>query len=97
MTHVDKEDEIQKYKAEKSIVDIEQKNPIRIKDEEESLSSSMLMYSLDLDKEDTNVLSHHSPTLILQDAPLPMHLEEVHSSVVTEKISFERHSIIQEE
>ena len=55
------------------------------------------MYSLDLDKEYLDVLSHQSPTLILQDAPLPMNLEEVHSSPVTEKIPYERNSIIQEE
>ena len=55
------------------------------------------MYSLNSDKEDSDVPSHRSPTLILQDAPLPMHLEEVHSSLVMEKIPSERHSIIQEE
>ena len=57
----------------------------------------MSMYSLDSDKEDSDVPSHRSPTLILQDAPLPMHLEEVHSSPAMEKISSERHSVIQEE
>ena len=31
------------------------------------------------------------------DAPLPMHLEEVQSSSVIEKILSERHSVIQEE
>jgi hypothetical protein len=40
---------------------------------------------------------HQSPTVIVHDAPLPMHLEEVHSSPVTEKIMFERHLVIQEE
>ena len=55
------------------------------------------MYSLDLDKEDLDVPSHWSPTLILQDVPLPVHLEEVHSSLVMEKILFERNLIIQEE
>ena len=55
------------------------------------------MYNLDLDKEDSYVSSHRSPTVILQDASLPMHLEEVHSSLVMEKIFFERNSAIQEE
>ena len=55
------------------------------------------MYNLDSDKEDSDVPSHRSPTLILQDAPLPMHLKEVHSSLVTEKVLSERHSVIQEE
>ena len=55
------------------------------------------MYSLDSGKEDLDVPSHGSPTLILQDAPLPVHLEEIHSSPVMEKIPFERHLVIQEE
>ena len=55
------------------------------------------MYNLNSNKEDSKVPSHQSPTLIKQDAPLPVHLEEVHSSPVTEKISFERNSVIQEE
>jgi hypothetical protein len=41
--------------------------------------------------------SHRSPTVILHDDPLPIHLKEVHSSLVIEKIPFERHSMIQEE
>ena len=57
----------------------------------------MSMYSLDLDKEDLDIPFHQSPTIILHDAPLLMHLEEVHSSPVTEKILYERHSVIQEE
>lgn len=57
----------------------------------------MSMYNLDSNKEDSEVPSHRSPTLILQDVPLPRHLEEVHSSPVTKKISSKRHSMIQEE
>lgn len=41
--------------------------------------------------------SHRSPTIIVHDAPLRMHLEEVHSSPGTKKISSERHLVIQEE
>ena len=93
MTKVDKEEEIQKAMDEKIRVSIEQKNIIRIKDEEESSpSSSMSMYSLNSNKEDSEV---PSPTLILQYAPLPRNLEEVHSSPVTEKILSKRHSVIQ--
>ena len=40
----------------------------------------MSMYNLDSDKEDLYVPSHRSPTFILHDAPLLMHLEEVYSS-----------------
>ena len=55
------------------------------------------MYSLNSNKEDSDVPTHQSPNLILQDDPLPIHLKEVHSSPVTEKISYEWHSVIQEE
>ena len=57
----------------------------------------MSMYNLDLDKDDLDVPSHRSPTLILQHSTLPMHLEEVHSSPIMEKILFERNSVIEEE
>ena len=57
----------------------------------------MPMYNLDLVKEDSNVPSHRSPTIILHNAPLPMHLEEFHSSPIIEKISSERNLVIQEE
>ena len=55
------------------------------------------MYILNSDKEDSDVPSHRSPIVIVQDAPLPMHLEEVHSSPVMKKVPSERHSMIQEE
>ena len=55
----------------------------------------MSMYNLDSNREDSEVPSHQSPTII--EAPLPKHLEEVHSSPVTEKITFERHSMIHEQ
>ena len=52
MVQIDKEAERQKSKLEKRKDTIEWRNPIRIKDSEEgSSSSSMLMYSLDLDGE----------------------------------------------
>ena len=91
MTKLDKEEEIQKAIAEKSRAAIERKNIIRIEDEEESSSSSsMSMYNLDSDKEDSDVPCHRSPTLILQDAPILVHLEEVHSSPVTKKIMYKK-------
>ena len=55
------------------------------------------MYKFDLDREYSDVPSHQSPTVIIHDAPLPMHMEEVHSSLITEKIPSKRHSVIQEE
>ena len=57
----------------------------------------MSMYKFDLDREYSDVPSHQSPTVIIHDAPLPMHLEEVHSSPVTEKIPSERNLVVQEE
>ena len=57
----------------------------------------MSMYSLDSDKKYSDIPSHRSPTVIVHDAPLPMHLEEVHSSPVMEKIMYGSNSVIQEE
>ena len=97
MTQIDNEAEAQKAKEEKIKDSIEWRNIIRIKDEEEESSSSLMsMYILDLDKEDSDVPSHQSPTIILHGAPLLMHLEEVHSPPIMEKILYERHSLVQE-
>ena len=46
--------------------------------EEDSSSSSMSMYKLDSDGEDSDFPSNRSPAIVLHDAPLPMHMEEVH-------------------
>ena len=98
MVQIDKEAKRKKSKLEKSKSTMEKRNPIRIKDcEEGSSSSSMLMYNLDSDGEDIDVPSKQSPTIILHDAPLPIHMEEVHSSSIMEKVPSKRHSMIQEE
>ena len=55
------------------------------------------MQNLDSDREDSDVPSHRSPTIVIHDTPLPMHLEEVHSSPIRKKKLFERHLVIQEE
>ena len=55
------------------------------------------MYNLDLDGDDSYVPSNQSPTVVLHDAQFPMHMEEVHSSPITKKVTFERHFVIQEE
>ena len=95
MVQIDKEANIQKTNAEKIKASIQRRNIIRIEDEEEeSPSSSMSMFNLDSDKEDLDVPSQLSPTVILHNAQLPMHLEEIHISPVTEKIPSERHSVI---
>jgi hypothetical protein len=70
----------------------------RVKDyEEDSSSSSMSLYSLDLNGEDLEFLSNWTPIVVLYNAPLPMHVEEVHSSPITEKVSSQRHYVVQEE
>ena len=56
----------------------------------------MSMYNLDSDREDLDIPSHRYPTIIIHNAPLPMNLEEVHSSPLIKKISSERNSVIQE-
>ena len=96
MTKVDKEVDIQGAIAEKNRAAIEWKNPIRIEYEEEELSySSMFVNILDSDQQDSVEPSHQSPSFI--EAPFPEHLEEVHSSLITEKISSKRNSVIHEE
>ena len=55
------------------------------------------MYSLDSEKQYLNGPSCRSHIDIIHDAPLPMHLEEVHSSPITEKVPSKRNSVIKEE
>ena len=86
MVQIDKEAKRQKSKLDKSKATMEWRNPIRIKDcEEESSSSSMSMYNLDSNREYLEVPSNRSPTVVIHDVPLPMHMEEVHSSPLMEK------------
>ena len=98
MIQIDKEVERQNSKLEKNKVAIEWRNPIRIDGcEEDSSSSSMSIYILNSDEEGSYGLSNQSPTIVIHDAPLPLHMEEVHSSPITEKVLSERHFLIQEE
>jgi hypothetical protein len=55
------------------------------------------MYILDSNREVSDVPSHQSPNVIINDAPLPLHMEEVHSSPIMEKIPSKRNLVIQEE
>ena len=65
MIKIDKEADIKKTIVEKNKYASEKKNIIRIKDvEESSSSSSMSMYSLDFDREDLEVPSCRSTNLI---------------------------------
>ena len=96
MTKIDKQAEIKKNIEENNRVASERKNLIKIRDVEESYSSSsMAMYSIDSNWEDSKVPSRRYPTLI--EAQIPKNQEEVHSSPTTDKIPSERHSVIEEE
>lgn len=57
----------------------------------------MSMYNLDFGEEGSDFLSNRTPTVVIHNAPLSMHVEEVHSSPITEKVLSERHSVVQEE
>jgi hypothetical protein len=57
----------------------------------------MSMYSLDSDEEDSKFLSNKTPTIVLHNGPLPMHVEEVHSSPITNNVPSERHYVVQDE
>ena len=57
----------------------------------------MSMYILDSGGDDSDVPSRRSPTVIIHDASLPMHMEEFHCSPIMEKVPSKRHSVIQEE
>ena len=87
MTQIDKEAKRQKSKIERNKVAMERKIPPRVKDyEEDSSSSSMSMYNLDSNGEDLEFsIKPGLPLLFYMTAPLPMHMEEVHSSPITEK------------
>jgi hypothetical protein len=56
----------------------------------------MSMYNLHYREEDSEFLSNQTPTIVLHNAPLPMHVEEVHSSPITKKVPSESHSMVQE-
>ena len=93
MLKIYKEEEIKKSIVKKNRVASEWNNIIKIEDvEESSSSSSMSMYSLDSDREDSEVSSRQSPTLI--EAQLLENQEEVHISPTKEKIIPIRDSVI---
>ena len=84
MIQIDKEAERQKYNIEKNKVAIEWKILPRVEDyEDDSSSSSMSMYNLDSSEKDSEFLSNWTPIVVLHNAPLLIHMEEVHSSPIT--------------
>ena len=95
MSKVDKESETKKSIEEKNKVASKWKNLVRIEDQEEpSSSSSMSMYSIDSDRENLEVPSRRSPTLI--EVQIPEKQEEVYSSPTMDKNMSKRNSVIQE-
>lgn len=79
MIQIDKEVKRQKSKLEKNKALMVKRTPIRVEDfEKKSSSSLMSMYNLDSDREDSYDASNQSPTIVIHDAPLQMHIEEVH-------------------
>ena len=98
MIQIDKEAKRQKSKIEENKVATEWKILPKVKYcEEDSSSSSMSMYSIDSREEDSEFISNQTLTVVLHNAPLLMHVEEVHSSPITEKVPSERHFVVQEE
>ena len=68
---------------------------VRIDDEESPSSSSMSLYSIELNKNHSEVSSQRTPTMI--ENQVPEQLDEVHSSLTTDKNQSERHSQVQQE
>ena len=96
MLKIGREAKIKRPIEEKNRATSDWKNLVRIEDvEESSSSSSMSMYSIDFDREDSEVPSHRSPTLI--EAQIPENQEEVYSSPTMEKIPSKRNLVIHEE
>ena len=55
------------------------------------------MYSLHSGEEGLEFLSNQNRIVVIHNAALPMHVEEVHNSPITEKVPFEIHSVVEEE
>ena len=68
---------------------------VRIDDEKSSSSSSMSLYNIESNEKHSKVSSRRTPTLIENE--VPEQLDEVHSSLTTNKNQSERHSQVQQE
>ena len=55
------------------------------------------MYNLDSSEDGSEFLSNQTPTIVIHNTALLMHVEEVHSSPITKKVPSKRHSMVQEE
>ena len=90
MSEIDKEAEQKKAIKVKSKASSGKLNIVRIDDEESSSSSSMSLYNIESDGNDSEVSSCQTPTLV--EIQVPDKPEEVHSSLTTDKNQSERHS-----
>ena len=76
MIQTDKEDERQMSKIEKIKVNTERKVLPGVEDcENNSSSLSMSIYNLDSGEEGSEFLSNQTPTIVLHNTPLSMHVE----------------------
>ena len=78
----------------KSKVSSERLNIVRIDDEQSSSSSSMSLYNIESNEKHLEVSSRRTPTMI--ENQVPEQLDEVHSSLTTDKNLSERHSQVQQ-
>ena len=91
MSKVNKEADLKRTIEKTHKVASEHDNIVRTEVEEESSSSSsMTMYSIESNRQDLEVSSHQTTTLI--EVQIPDKHEEVHSSLTMYKVLFERHS-----
>jgi hypothetical protein len=95
MSQKDKDAELKRSIEVRNKVSSERMNVVRIEDEESSSSSSMSLYNIESDEKDSEVSSRKTPTLV--ETQVSDKLEEVHSSLTTDKNQSERHSQVQQE
>ena len=95
---VDKEAERLMTQIDKNKATIERNILPRVEDYEENLvSSSMSIYSVDPSEEGSQFLSSWTAIVVIHNTPLSMHEEEIYSSPITNKFPSERHSLVLDE
>jgi hypothetical protein len=93
MSQIDKEAEQKKAIEVKKKTSSGKLNIVRIDDEESPSSSSMSLYNIESNKNHSEVSSQRTPTMI--ENQFLEQLDEVHSSLTTDKNQSERHSQVQ--
>jgi hypothetical protein len=90
MSQINKEAEQKKAMEERSKVLRKRLNIVRIDDEKSTSSSSFSLYSIESNGKYSKVSSQRTPPMV--ENQFLEQLEEVHSSLTTNKNQFERHS-----